>query len=257
MINIKSRKEMDAMRAAGKIVGEALEVARENIIAGISTFSLDRIVESYIIKNGASASFRGQKCLEGAIDYPACCCISINDEVIHGIPGDRVLKDGDIVSIDVGAYYKGFHGDAARTFAVGAISDEAKKLIEVTQESFFKGISKAIPGNRINDISGAIEDYVLENGFSIVKDFTGHGIGRNLHEEPSIPNYRTRYKGVRIQENMTLAIEPMVNYGEEAIDVLGNKWTIVTVDGSLSAHYENTIAVTGSGVEILTMIGGK
>ncbi len=254
MINIKSKNEIELMKAAGKIVAGALETAKENIIAGISTFSLDRIVEKYIIKNGASASFRGQKGFRGAIDFPACCCMSVNDEIIHGIPGDRVLKDGDIVSIDVGACYKGFHGDAARTFKVGRVSDEAERLIKVTEESFFKGIEKAVPGNRINDISGAIQDCVEMNGFSVIKDFTGHGIGTELHEDPAVPNYRTRFRGVRIQQGMALAIEPMVNYGGEEIVLLDNKWTVVTADGSLSAHYENTVIVTNNGAEILTML---
>ena len=255
MVNIKSRNEIEAMRAAGKIVAEALEIARENIIAGISTILLDRLVENYIIKNGASASFKGQKGLAGAVVFPACCCMSVNDEVIHGIPGNRVLKDGDILSIDVGAYYKGFHGDAARTFAVGDVVEETQRLIRVTEESFFKGIEKALPGNRIRDVSGAIQDYVEGNGFSVVKEFTGHGIGRELHEDPSVPNYRTGgLRGTRIQAGMALAIEPMVNYGKDAISVLENMWTIVTADGSFSAHYENTIIVNDNGVEILTLL---
>ena len=254
MINIKSAKEIELMRAAGKIVAEALEIAKENIIEGISTISLDRVVESYIIKNGALASFRGQKGYKGAIDFPACCCISVNDEVIHGIPDDRILRNGDIVSVDVGAYYDGFHGDAARTFKVGKVSEDAEKLIKVTEESFFKGILQAVPGKRVGDISMAIETHAENAGFSIVKEFVGHGIGRELHEEPSVPNYRTGGRGPRLQSGMALAIEPMINFGEEFVAVLDNKWTVVTEDGSLSAHYENTIIITDNGPEILTLL---
>ena len=254
MINIKSKKEILLMKAAGEIVAGALEVAKENIIEGISTFALDRIVESYIIKNGALASFRGQKGFRGAIDFPACCCMSINDEVIHGIPDNRTLKKGDIISIDVGAYYKGFHGDAARTFQVGEVSEDAKRLIRITEESFFKGIEKIVPDCRIRDISGAIQDHVEGNGYSVVKDFTRHGIGSELHEDPAIPNYRCGFRGPRIQTGMALAIEPMVNMGEEDVELLENKWTVVTADGSLSAHYENTIVLTDHGVEILTLL---
>ena len=254
MLNIKSRHEINIMKSAGEIVAGALKVAEENIKEGISTISLDKIVEIYIIKNGASASFRGQPgSVKGAASYPACCCISINDEVIHGMPGNRILKSGDIVSVDVGAYYKGFHGDAARTFKVGKVTEEAERLIKVTEESFFKGVLKAVPGNRIEDISGTIQDHIEKNGFSVVKDFTGHGIGTKLHEEPAVPNYRTRHRGVRIIEGLTLAVEPMVICGKDEISVLDNKWTIVTDDGSLSAHYENTIAITPNGIEILTI----
>jgi len=256
MLNIKSKHEISIMRSAGEIVAGALKIAQENIKEGISTMSLDKIVENYIIKNGASASFRGQKGIKGAEDYPACCCISINDEVIHGMPGKRIILNGDVVSIDVGAYYKGFNGDAARTFTVGEVTEEAKRLIKVTEESFFKSIEKAVPGNRISDISEAIQEHAERNGFSVLKDFTGHGIGTKLHEDPPIPNYRTRNRGVRIQEGMTLAIEPMIIYGNDEIEVLENNWTIVTADGSLAAHYENTIAVTENGIEILTVLGG-
>ena len=253
MINIKSKNELMLMREAGKIVGEALKIAEENIFPGITTNELDRIVEEYIIKKGASASFRGQKGFKGAIDFPACCCISVNNEIIHGIPGNRVIKDGDLVSIDVGALYKGFHGDAARTFLVKGASMEAEELARVTRESFFVGVEKAVPGNRVSDISIAIEEYVLAHGYSLVKEFTGHGVGAKLHEEPEIPNYWTGRKGPRLSEGMTLAIEPMVNEGTEDIYLLDNNWTVVTADGKLSAHYENTVAVTENGPEILTL----
>lgn len=255
MINIKSEKEIMIMKDAGKIVAESFELIKEIIVEGITTKELDRMVENYIIKCGAFPSFKGQKGFDGAIDYPACCCISVNEEVIHGMPGDRVINGGDIVSIDVGAYYKGFHADAARTFKVGKVSSEAERLVAVTEESFFKGIEQAIIGNRIYDISAAIEDHVVNNGFSVVKHFIGHGVGSELHEPPEVPNYRTKQRGPRLQAGMTLAIEPMVNCGTDDVYLLDNKWTVVTADGRLSAHYENTVAITENGSEILTILG--
>lgn len=254
MINIKTKHEIELMRSAGKIVAEAFEVAKENLFPGMTTKELDRIIEDYIIKCGALPSFKGQKGFEGAIDFPACCCISVNEEVIHGIPGNKVINDGDIVSVDVGAFYKGYHGDATRTFMVGDVSDEAKRLVKITEESFFRGIEKAVVGNRIYDIGGAIEDHIVSNGFYVVKSFIGHGVGSELHEAPEVPNYRSRNRGPRLQPGMTLAIEPMVNFGTEDIYVLENKWTVVTADGKLSAHYENTIAITENEPEILTLI---
>lgn len=255
MINIKSEKEIMIMKDAGKIVAESFELIKEIIVEGITTKELDRMVENYIIKCGAFPSFKGQKGFDGAIDYPACCCISVNEEVIHGMPSDRVINGGDIVSIDVGAYYKGFHADAARTFKVGKVSSEAERLVAVTEESFFKGIEQAIIGNRIYDISAAIEDHVVNNGFSVVKHFIGHGVGSELHEPPEVPNYRTKQRGPRLQAGMTLAIEPMVNCGTDDVYLLDNKWTVVTADGRLSAHYENTVAITENGSEILTILG--
>lgn len=255
MISIKSKSEIELMRKAGEIVAIALEKIGECVKPGVTTGELDRIAEEIITKNGATPSFKGYKSgIPGADDFPASICASINDQVVHGIPSLKVLKDGDIISIDVGAYLNGYHGDAARTYAVGNISDEAKRLIEVTKQSFFEGMRYAVAGNRIIDISGAIEDYVKKYGYSVVREFIGHGIGQKLHEAPEVPNYRTRNRGPRLENGMTLAVEPMVNAGEYAVKLLDNKWTVVTADGSLSAHYENTIAVTDAEPMILTLL---
>jgi len=255
MISIKSKSELDLMRRAGEVVALAHKKVEESIKPGITTAELDRIVEEVIRKNGAIPSFKGYKCpYPDGIDYPSSICASINNEVVHGIPGLRELKDGDIISIDIGAYLNGFHGDAARTFAVGNISPEAQRLIEATKQSFFEGIKHAVEGNRIIDISSAIESYVTSFGYSVVRDYVGHGIGRNMHEEPQIPNYRSRERGPRLQRGMTLAVEPMVNEGTYKVKLLENKWTVVTADGKLSAHYENTIAITENEPVILTML---
>ncbi len=254
MISIKSRTEIDQMRKAGEIVAVALEKMREAIKPGVTTLELDRIAEEYITKCGAIPSFKGYKGLPGAIDYPASICASVNNEVVHGIPGLKVLKDGDIISIDIGVCLNGYHADAARTFPVGNVSSEAQRLIDVTRQSFYEGIKHAVIGNRIIDISSAIQDYVEKNGFSVVRDYVGHGIGTKMHEPPQIPNYRTREKGPRLQSGMTLAVEPMVNQGTYRIVLLDNYWTVVTADGKLSAHYENTIAITDDGPVILTKL---
>lgn len=255
MISIKSKSELELMRRAGEVVALAHKKVEESIKPGITTAELDRIVEEVIRKNGAIPSFKGYKCpYPDGIDYPSSICASINNEVVHGIPGLRELKDGDIISIDIGAYLNGFHGDAARTFAVGNISPEAQRLIEATKQSFFEGIKHAVEGNRIIDISSAIESYVTSFGYSVVRDYVGHGIGRNMHEEPQIPNYRSRERGPRLQRGMTLAVEPMVNEGTYKVKLLENKWTVVTADGKLSAHYENTIAITENEPVILTML---
>lgn len=247
-ITIKSKQQIEYMKKAGMIVAEALEMAKENIRPGISTLELDKIIEDYIVKNGAKPSFKGYN------GFPASSCISINNEIIHGIPNSTELKDGDIVSIDIGACINGYHGDAANTFPVGDVTLEAKKLIQVTKESFFEGIKFAKEGYRLYDISNAIQKHVEGNGFSIVKDFVGHGIGVNLHEEPQIPNYGPSGHGPRLISGMTLAIEPMVNQGCFETKILANKWTVVTRDGSLSAHYENTILITEDQPEILTQL---
>ena len=254
MITIKSMSEIDLMRKAGEIVALAHEKIKEAIKPGITTLELDKIAEEVIRKNGAIPSFKGYKGFPGAIDFPASICASVNDEVVHGIPGLRVLKDGDIISIDIGAYYNGFHGDAARTFGVGKISSEAEKLINVTRQSFYEGIKKAVKGNRVVDISTAIQEHVEKNGFSIVREYVGHGIGREMHEAPQVPNYRTRERGPRLEPGMTIAVEPMVNAGKHYVKLLDNKWTVVTADGSLSAHYENTIAITDGDPVILTKL---
>ncbi len=254
MISIKSGNEIELMKRAGEIVALVLEKISESVKPGVTTLELDRIAEELIVKKGAVPSFKGYRGLPGAIDFPASICASVNNEVVHGIPGLKVLNDGDIISVDVGAYLNGFHGDAARTFTVGKVSEKAQKLIDVTRQSFFEGIKKAVPENRITDISGAIQDYVEMNGFSIVRDYIGHGIGREMHEQPEVPNYRTRRRGARLQKGMTIAVEPMVNEGGYQVMVLENKWTVVTIDGSLSAHYENTIAITDDEPVILTKL---
>lgn len=249
MIQLKNPQQIKEMREAGRITGEALLVARENIREGISTYELDSIIRNYIEKCGAKPSFLGYG------GFPGSACISINDEVIHGIPSKkRFLKEGDIVKVDVGAYYKGYHGDAARTIPVGKVSAEAEKLIRVTRESFFRGIDCFKAGNRLGDIGHAIDALVVENGFSTVKRYIGHGIGHDLHESPDVPNYGTPGRGTRLCTGMVLAIEPMVNIGGEGVKELSDGWTVKTSDGSLSAHYENTVALTSEGVIVMTQL---
>lgn len=232
------------MIAAGKIASDLWIELEKKIFPGITTKELDRFATNYIIERGASPSFLGVPNYYGGIDFPGAICASVNSEVIHGIPDDRKLREGDIISIDLGVYYNGFHADSARTFPVGACTSEALQLIEVTRTSFFEAIKFAKPDRRVVDISGAIQDYVESHGYSLVKEYTGHGIGRNLHEDPEVPNYRTGRSGVRLRSGMALAIEPMVNQGRADIGVHGNKWTVFTKDGKLSAHYENTIVIT-------------
>ena len=246
MITLKSSHEIDLMRQAGKITAAARALAGEMVKPGVTTQEIDKAVEAFIRKQGAVPSFLGYS------GYPASACISVNDEVIHGIPGNRVLQEGDIVSIDVGAYIGGFHGDCAATFACGQISEEAQKLIDVTRQSFFEGIKFAKEGNRVQDISAAVQTYVESHGFSVVREFVGHGVGAHLHESPEIPNFGRSGRGPRLLRGMTLAIEPMVNLGGAAILQLNDGWTVKTRDGKLSAHYENTILVTDGEPEILT-----
>ncbi|WP_297630576.1 type I methionyl aminopeptidase [uncultured Clostridium sp.] len=248
MIFLKNDSEISKMRAAGRIVGETLLLLEKNIKPGISTADLNKIADDFIVSRGAKPSFKG---LYG---FPAALCISINDEIIHGIPGKYILKDGDIVSVDCGAYLDGFHGDAARTFPVGNVTEEAKKLIEVTRQSFFEGIKYAKKGYRLSDISHAIQSHAEAHGFSVVKNFVGHGIGRDLHEDPEVPNFGNPGKGPILNNGMVLAIEPMINVGSFRTKTLKDGWTVVTSDGSLSAHYENTIAILPDGPEILTLI---
>ena len=236
------------MKEAGRITGEALALAGESIKPGMTTKQLDTIIRHHIEKCGAKPSFLGYG------GFPGSACISINDEVIHGIPSSRVIEDGDIVKVDVGAYYKGFHGDSANTFAVGNVSDEAKKLIEVTKASFWKGIEQAVPGNRVGDIGYAIQKYVEENGFSVVRKYIGHGVGADLHESPDVPNFGTPGRGPRLCSGMTIAVEPMVNVGTHEVKEKSDKWTVVTADGKLAAHYEHSIAITDDGVIVLTKI---
>lgn len=253
MINIKSKSEIEKMKDSGKILSEVLKMLEENILPGITTKELDRIASEYIIKSGASPSFLGVPNYYGGIKFPGAICASLNGEVIHGIPDGRKLKNGDIISIDVGVYYKGFHSDAARTFPVGDISDEAARLIDVTKQSFFEGLKFVRPNNRISDISGAIQDYAESFGYSVVREYTGHGVGRDLHEDPEIPNFRTNRRGHRLAAGMALAIEPMINQGSAAVRVAANKWTVYTKDGKLSAHYENTVIVTEDEPMIVTI----
>ena len=248
MIIIKNDNEVSLMRKAGKIVGETLLLLENEIKPGITTAELDKIAEEFITKHGAKPSFKG---LYG---FPSSLCISVNEQVIHGIPGEYMLKDGDIVSIDCGACIDGFHGDAARTFSVGNVSQEAQKLIEVTKNCFFEGIKFAHIGNRLTDISHAIQTYVEHSGFSVVRDFVGHGIGANVHEDPNVPNFGKAGIGPDLVKGMVLAIEPMVNIGNHKVKTLRNGWTVVTRDSSLSAHYENTVAILSDGPEILTLV---
>jgi methionyl aminopeptidase len=253
MISIKSNSEIEMMRKSGEVLALAHEKLRAAVGPGVTTLELDRMVEDFIRKKGGIPSFKGYKGHKGAADYPASICASINNEVVHGIPGLKVLKDGDIISIDIGVCLNGYHTDAARTYSVGCISEIARRLIDVTRESFYEGIKHAAAGKRIVEISAAIQQYVEMNGFSVVRDYVGHGIGREMHESPQIPNYQTREKGPRMEAGMTLAVEPMVNSGGYGIKLLDNGWTVVTEDGSLSAHYENTLAVTEKEPVILTI----
>ena len=250
MITIKNEHELELMRQAGKITAAARALAGEMVKPGVSTKAIDRAVHDFIVSQGAKPSFLHYN------GYPASACISVNSTVIHGIPGGYVLKEGDIVSVDVGAFYQGFHGDCAATFACGAISTEAQKLIDVTMQSFFEGIRFATKGRRVQDISHAIQTYVESNGFSVVRSFVGHGVGRKLHEEPEVPNFGAPGRGPRLLPGMTIAVEPMVNAGVYDVTVLKDGWTTVTADGKLSAHYENTVLITDGEPEILTVTEG-
>jgi len=247
-IHIRNSSEIAKMREAGRLVALTHELLEKNIRVGISTFELDQLAENFIREHGATPSFLGYN------GYPSSICASVNDEVVHGIPDKkRLLKDGDIISVDVGAYLNGYHGDAARTHVVGTATPEAKKLIEVTKQSFFEGLKFVKAGNHLHEISAAIQKYVEANGFSVVRDLVGHGIGQEMHEEPQIPNYKPMGRGPKLQAGMILAIEPMVNIGRFDVRVLADDWTIVTLDGTLSAHYENTVLVTADGYELLTV----
>lgn len=249
MIQLKNAEQISAMQRAGRITAEALVLAGEAVKPGITTKHLDDIIRHHIEKSGARPSFLGYG------GFPGSACISINDQVIHGIPSKNVvLQEGDIVKVDTGAFIGGYHGDSARTFAVGNISAEAKRLIQVTEESFWQGLQKIEIGARLGDVGAAIEGHVKENGCSVVRKYVGHGIGRNLHESPDVPNYGTPGRGQRLMAGMTLAIEPMVCTGIGEVRELSDGWTVVTNDGGLSAHYENTIALTENGIIVLTKI---
>ncbi|MDF2984839.1 MAG: map [Eubacterium sp.] len=254
MFTIKSQSEIDKMRKAGEVLYETLQLLKKNIVPGVSTKELDRIAFEHIKKKNAVPSFLGyEPGVPGVVPFPASICSSVNEEVVHGIPNSlNHLKDGDIISIDVGVYLNGFHADAARTYGVGTISEEAQSLISETRQSFYEGLKHMVVGKHIRDISEAIQNHVESKGMSVVRDFVGHGIGRELHELPDIPNYVTKRRGVKLENGMTIAVEPMVNAGGYSIRVLENSWTVITADGSLSAHYENTVAITENGPLILT-----
>ncbi len=247
MIAIKNSRELSMMREACVISARALKLAGEAVEPGVTTEEIDRIIRRYIESQGATPSFLGYG------GYPASACISVNETVIHGIPDKRVIKAGDIVSIDVGAYFNGFHGDNAATFAAGAISPEAQALLDATRESLYEGIAQAVAGNRVGDIGSAVQRYVEMRGYSVVRQFVGHGVGTNLHEDPSVPNFGTPGRGPRLLPGMTLAIEPMINMGGPEVRILKDGWTTVTTDGKLSAHFEHTVAITKDGPVILTM----
>lgn len=246
MIILKTEQEIAVMREANRILAQLFEHIRSMVQPGITTLELDREAELFIRSRGATPAFKGYR------NYPATLCTSVNEEVVHGIPGPRVLEPGDIVSIDVGALLDGYYSDAARTFPVGAISPQAKKLLEVTRNSLEAGIAQAVPGNHLYDISAAVQKVAESGGFSVVRDFVGHGIGRSLHEAPQIPNFGKRGKGPILQEGMTLAIEPMVNMGTHKVLIRSDGWTAVTEDSSLSAHFENSIAITKDGPLVLS-----
>ena len=249
MITIKTDREIELMYKAGQVAAEALALGGENVKPGVTTKHINDVMERFIKSKGGIPSFKGYG------GFPATACISINNQVIHGIPSaNRVIADGDIVSIDVGVLLNGYHGDTARTYGAGNISKEAQRLIDVTKQSFFEGIKYADPTHRLGDISHAIQEHVENAGFSVVKEFVGHGVGSHLHEDPEVPNYGRAGRGTRLYEGMTLAIEPMVNFGTADVSVLDNDWTVVTDDGMLSAHYENSILITANGPEILTIL---
>lgn len=249
MIILKSKKEIEFMREAGKIVAEAHEKVREAVKPGISTFELDKIAYDTIVKHNAHPSFKGYG------GFPSSICASKNEVVVHGIPSKKdILMEGDIISIDIGAEYKGYHGDAAKTHPVGIISEEDSRLIKETRSSFYKGIEQALVGKRLSDISHAIQTHVEAYGFSVVREFVGHGIGKSLHEDPQIPNYGPPDRGPRLESGMVLAIEPMINQGTYKVQVLQDGWTVVTIDKRKSSHYEHTIAITDNGPDILTIL---
>jgi methionyl aminopeptidase len=248
MVIFKSQDEIDRIRKASRIVARTLSVLESHVQAGITTRELDQIAESEIRKSGAKPAFKGYR------GFPATLCVSVNEEVVHGIPSDRKLKEGDIVGLDLGCIWEDFYGDAARTYAVGRITDESKRLLQITEESLMIGIDQARPGNRIGDIGFAVQAHAESNGYTVVRDFVGHGIGRNLHEDPQIPNYGNRGQGPRIKAGMVLAIEPMVCQGRADVEVLADNWTAVTKDGSLAAHFEHSVAITDNGPEILSQV---
>ena len=249
MIQIKNNEQLALMKLAGRITGEAILVAREHIKEGVSTKAIDIAVHDYIVKCGARPSFLGYG------GFPGSACVSVNEEIIHGIPSkDKILHEGDIVKIDVGAFYRGFHGDSANTFGVGKISKEAQALIDTTKQSFFEGAAMARHGGRVGDIGAAVSACAEARGYGVVRQYVGHGVGRDLHEDPEVPNYGTAGRGQRLYKGMVVAIEPMINMGTYNVKVLRDNWTVVTADGSLSAHYEHTVAITDGDPVFLTMV---
>ena len=252
MILIKTKKEIDLIRESCKIVAEALQLMRSNIKPGITTLELDEIAEDYIKSNNAIPAFKGYS-QGGASGFPGSVCISVDDAVVHGIPGNNVLREGEIVSLDVGVLKNNYYGDAALSVAVGKVSAEKSKLLEVTEKSLYQGISHAKEGNRVHDISASVQEMVENNKFSVVRDLCGHGVGKYLHEEPSIPNFGRRGTGAKLRNGMTLAIEPMVNAGGYKVVTESDGWTILTADGLPSAHFEHTILITSNSPEILTV----
>lgn len=248
MITIKSEAELKLMRRSGQVVGQALVELGKRVKPGVTTEELDKFAFEFFKKNDCVPAFKGYH------GYPATICTSINEEVVHGIPSKRVLKDGDVVGIDIGAFYKGYCGDSARTFGVGKISSEVQKLLEVTFKALDKGLEQCRVGNRISDIGHAVQEYAESFGYSVVKDYVGHGIGQAMHEEPQVPNYGVPHQGPRMIEGMCLAIEPMINLGKEEVEVLSDSWTVVTKDKKWSAHFEDTVAILSDGPEILTRI---
>lgn len=247
MIYLKSPQEIEKIRKSSRLVARALKYLKAFIREGITTEELDRLAEEYIKRHGGIPAFKGYR------GYPRSLCVSVNEEVVHGIPGKRKLKEGDIVSLDLGVLMDGYYGDAAITVPVGKVSELARKLIKVTEEALYRGIEMARPGNRLSDISHAIQTHVEKAGFSVVREFVGHGIGKQLHEEPQVPNFGPPNRGPRLEPGMVLAIEPMVNTGTWEVRILPNGWTVVTADGGLSAHFEHTVAITDNGPEILTL----
>ncbi len=248
MIILKLPEEIEKMRASNYIVAEILNSLKEKVTPGITTGELDYYSEELVRKKGAQPAFKGY------MGYPYSLCISVNSEVVHGFPSNRVLVEGDIVSLDFGAYYKGYYGDAAITVPVGEVSEEATRLIRITEQGLYKGISEARAGNRLGDISAAVQRCVETAGFSVVRDFVGHGIGKKLHEEPQVPNYGIKGRGIQLKAGMVLAIEPMVNEGTYKVKVIDNGWTVITEDGKLSAHFEHSVAITEDGPDILSML---
>jgi methionyl aminopeptidase len=254
VVTRKSRAEIERMRRAGRIVAEVLALVERELKPGVSTAHLDRLAEAHIRDAGATPSFKGYPGINPRRPFPASLCISLDDEIVHGIPGERTIREGQIVSVDAGAIVDGWHGDAARTFFVGVPPEPIRALIDTTRDAMMAGIAAAVPGNHIEDISAAVEDVARPLGFGIIRQFVGHGIGTEMHEEPQVPNYRTGRRGRKLEPGLCLAIEPMFTLGDYRAHVLDDDWTVSTIDGSLAAHFEDSIAVTDSGPEILTAL---